>query len=58
MLTMTYRVVVLSIGIQGMTLGRRVGKIYPDDPGPADRAARETNDCSHKNSQTSFVRIV
>jgi CPA1 family monovalent cation:H+ antiporter len=34
---MTYMVVVFSIGIQGMTLGRLVKKIYPDDPGHADR---------------------
>ncbi len=33
---MTYMVVVFSIGIQGMTLGRLVGKIYPEVPGDAD----------------------
>jgi len=33
---MTYMVVVFSIGIQGMTLGRLVEKIYPKDPGHAD----------------------
>ncbi|WP_020676201.1 cation:proton antiporter [Geopsychrobacter electrodiphilus] len=33
---MTYMVVVFSIGIQGMTLGRLVEKIYPEDPGHAN----------------------
>jgi NhaP-type Na+/H+ or K+/H+ antiporter len=33
---MTYMVVVFSIGIQGMTLGRLVGKINPEVPGHAD----------------------
>ena len=33
---MTYMVVVFSIGIQGMTLGKLVTKIYPNVPGRAD----------------------
>jgi len=33
---MTYMVVVFSIGIQGMTLGRLVEQIYPKDPSHAD----------------------
>ena len=35
---MTYMVVVFSIGIQGMTLGRLVEKIYPNVPSHADGA--------------------
>ena len=33
---MTYMVVVFSIGIQGMTLGKLVARIYPEVPGHAD----------------------
>ncbi|MCD4688094.1 MAG: sodium:proton antiporter, partial [Desulfuromonadaceae bacterium] len=33
----TYIVVVFSIGIQGMTLGKLVGKIYPEIQTPSDQ---------------------
>jgi CPA1 family monovalent cation:H+ antiporter len=54
---MTYMVVVFSIGIQGMTLGRLVKKYIRMFRVLIPGTDSETNDSSYKNSQTSFVRI-